>query len=181
MKKTLLPLLATTLSLSLAAAPLAQADKGKGHKKHYQQFDYAKVIDTQPIYETVRYSEPYEQCHYEERVVHDRRGSDAGVLLGTLIGGAIGNEIGRHKGHRSGHTVAGAVIGGAIGNNIDRKKRGYHVEEEKVCRTVYEDKYKETITGYDVSYRYRGKVYYTTMDEDPGQRIRVAVTVRPVF
>lgn len=187
MKKKLLPILISSLGLSLITAPVAQADKAKrNYNQHYGQhqserIDYAKVVNVKPIYETVSYSEPYEECHYEERRVRNHRDSNTAIILGSLIGGAIGNELGHNKSNKRVGAVAGAVLGGSIARDIDRSKRGYRVRNEKVCTTAYQVKYKEELTAYDVAYKYRGMTYYTTMDEHPGKRIRVAVSVRPVI
>lgn len=41
---------------------------------------------------------------------------------------------------------------------------------------VYEGR---RIDGYDVEYRYRGEVYLSRLDYDPGERLRVRVSVSP--
>ncbi|MGH1441176.1 MAG: glycine zipper 2TM domain-containing protein [Cellvibrionaceae bacterium] len=185
MNKKLIPIIVSSLGLTLAAVPFAQAEKSKRHYQDYnndynETVDYAKVVNVKPIYETVEYSEPYKECHYEERVVRKRRGSDTAIILGSLIGGAIGNELGHNKSNKRVGTVAGAILGGSIAKDIHRSKRGYHVRDEKVCTTAYQVNYKEELRGYDVAYKYRGKTYYTTMDQHPGKKIRVAVSVRPL-
>jgi len=45
------------------------------------------------------------------------------------------------------------------------------------CRTVQTA--TDTIQGYDVRYRYHGREYVTRMSYDPGDRIRVDVSVQP--
>jgi len=35
------------------------------------------------------------------------------------------------------------------------------------------------IMGYDVEYRYRGEVYLSRLNYDPGERLRVRVSVSP--
>ena len=40
-------------------------------------------------------------------------------------------------------------------------------------------RYEEHIAGYDVTYRYQGRLYHTRTDYDPGRRIRVRVEVTP--
>jgi uncharacterized protein YcfJ len=35
------------------------------------------------------------------------------------------------------------------------------------------------IAGYDVEYRYRGEVYVSRLNYDPGERLRVRVSVSP--
>lgn len=179
MEKPLLKkILLSSLALTLVVSPLAQAKKAK-HHRYKEQYDYAKVTHVSPRYETVRYSEPYEQCHYEERVVR-HNDSKTPMILGSIIGAAIGNELGHKKRNKQVGAVTGAILGGSIGHDIAKRKRGYHVRDERVCKTAYEVRHREEVTGYDVEYRYRGLTYYTVMDERPGKRIRVAVSVRPV-
>ena len=35
------------------------------------------------------------------------------------------------------------------------------------------------LIGYDVEYRYRGEVYMSRLDYDPGERLRVRISVTP--
>lgn len=202
MNKKLIPIIVSSLSLALANAPLAQADKAKRYydtqynpqhdsqqaNQHYsyqqenENIDYAKVVSAKPIYETVSYSEPYEECRYEERTVRRHGDSNTAVILGSLIGGAIGNKLGHNKSNKRVGAVAGAILGGSIAKDIHHNKEGYRrVRNEKVCSTAYQVSYKEEVTGYDVAYKYRGVTYYTKTNEHPGKQIRVAVSVRPLI
>lgn len=80
-------------------------------------------------------------------------------------------------------TIAGAVIGGSVANN--RARRGGYVEtggyvrrgSREVCDTRTEYRSDEQVVGYDVGYRYNGRIYHTRTDRHPGDRIRVAVDV----
>ena len=45
------------------------------------------------------------------------------------------------------------------------------------CRTV--DAWESRTTGYDVTYDYRGRNYTSFMPRDPGQRVRLRVSVEP--
>jgi uncharacterized protein YcfJ len=142
-------------------------------------YAYADVLRVDPIYETVRSSEPREEC-YDERVVH-REGRDGtgGAVLGAIIGGALGNQVGKGDGRKAA-TVAGAVIGGAIGHDqATRNNRSYEGVERR-CRVV-DGGFREErhLLGYDVEYRYRGEVYMSRLDYDPGDRLRVRVSVSP--
>ncbi len=173
--------LAIVTTTSLIMAPIIEAEPSK-HRHNQTQMDYARVINVSPIYETVSYSEPYQECHYEERLIKDKRDSTTAIIVGSLIGGAIGNELGHNKSNKRVGAFAGAVLGGSIARDIDRRKQGgYKVKTEKVCSTRYKDAYHEELTGYDVTYQYRNLTYYTTMDEHPGKRIRVAVNVQPLL
>ena len=139
-------------------------------------FAYADVLRSSPVYETFRSNEPREEC-YDERV--ERRGGDGtgGAVLGAIIGGALGNQVGKGDGRKAA-TVAGAVIGGAIGH--DQATRGdRYAGVETRCRIVDEVREERRLVGYDVEYRYRGEVYLSRLDYDPGDKLRVRVSVSP--
>lgn len=158
------------------------ADYGNG-----AQFDWARVVSVDPIVE--RYSEPVpsQQCwnepveYYEPRYAYAPRQDRAGpAFLGALIGGALGNQVGGGSG-RTAATVAGAVIGGAVGRNVDRNNgpgRTYETTQRR-CQVVDEYQEERRVVGYDVQYRYRGEVYMSRLDYDPGDRLRVRVSVAP--
>lgn len=121
----------------------------------------------------------------------------AGTLLGALVGGALGNQVGKGDGKKAA-TIAGAVIGGTVGNNVanhnddgygDRNDDNYRYSDYRDnsgvvrrCRTVVteNENYDGHSVGYQVTYRYAGRTYQTMTDRNPGQWIRVRVSVRPV-
>jgi uncharacterized protein YcfJ len=149
-------------------------------------YDRAEVVGVEPIYETVAYTVPTEQCH-EERVAYHtptRRASATVPIVGAIIGGAIGNAVGHKKRNKQVGAVVGAVLGGSIGADIARKNRRYSSDEvryrtEEVCQTIHETREEERLRGYDVSYVYGGATYTTRMKRDPGDSIRVRVRVSP--
>jgi uncharacterized protein YcfJ len=152
-------------------------------------YDYAKVVDVQPLMTRVRVSTPSRECWDETRV--DNRGygqggarsSSGGALIGAVIGGVIGHQIGSGRG-RDAATAAGAVIGAGIGHrNAERRHAGnlppsreYTVQR---CDTRYSDTWEERIDGYRVTYVYNGRRQVTELPYRPGDRIRVRVDVSP--
>ena len=48
------------------------------------------------------------------------------------------------------------------------------------CRVVEVEREDRRVAGYDVEYRYRGEVYLSRLDYDPGERLRVRVSVEPI-
>ena len=191
-KKTKIALIATGL-VALASAPVTA---GKYRSYDNQTIDYAKVVNVEPIYETYQVNNPIEHC-YDERVPVDERrrysshDSKTPEIIGGIIGGAIGNRIGKKGGGKARDvaTVVGAVLGGSVARDMKHKNRRYHdvyddryVTYETVQRCEVRDSYstEKQLVGYDVSYKYRGNVFHTQMDERPGDRIRVKVSVDPV-
>jgi uncharacterized protein YcfJ len=178
------------------------ADRGSG-------YDYARVIDVDPIVRYVQVRTPVRECweetRYHETAYHDRRDHrdyrggrvDRGTAGATIAGGIIGGVIGRQFGGGSGRdamTVVGTLVGAAIGNDRARRSgsdepyeryddyRAYERHSRPVtrCETRYQSREEERIDGYRVTYRYHGQTYTTRTDHDPGDRLRVRVAVTPV-
>jgi uncharacterized protein YcfJ len=142
-------------------------------------YDYAKVIDAHPIYETVRVSTPRQVCRDEQVVVRSgRRDSYTSVIAGGIIGGVIGNQV-IHGKYRDLGTVAGALLGGSLGNDYRYRQQAPYDQRylTQRCREVAAVREERHLTGYQVNYRYQGREYWTTMDHDPGRRVRVLVSV----
>lgn len=172
-------------------AALATTPAFAGKKRHSTGNSYtdtARVTHVRPIYRTVEVSHPRRECYQEEvyRPTHysSSHGNTAvGMIIGGALGGALGHNISRR--HSDTATIAGAVIGSAIGHDVASKKhrsrdRGYSRGYEERCHTVSERHSEERLDGYRVSYRYQGQTFSTRMDHDPGDRIRVRVSVSPV-
>lgn len=177
------------------------ANKYRGHND--SAFDYAKVVDATPVIETFEVNNPVEQC-WDEKVRHNtgysdrgyndrRRNSHTGEIFGALIGAAVGNQVGSGRGKKVA-TAAGAILGGSIARDIKndkRRSRNRHSDRyayqdrggyETVQRCELRDSFttQERIVGYDVAYKYRGNVFHTQMNQAPGNKIKVKVTVKPV-
>lgn len=150
-------------------------------------FEYANVVESTPIYQVVQVSTPQEQC-WEEEIAVDRHShrnrSNTPVLVSTIIGGAIGNAVGHNKSNQRVGAVLGAVLGHSIGRDIMRNRtQSEYVEYETVqrCNTVYEQHEEERLVGYQVTYLYNGEEYSIRTDSDPGDQIRIRVSVQPVL
>ena len=174
---------AVVLISAIALASPAMA-RGNSH------VDYAKVIDVEPIIKTFEHRTPTETC-WNERVAHQRehrgRGDDSivGTVVGGVIGGAIGNAVGHKKRNKQVGAAVGAVLGAAIGHDVTRgRHRPSHVEtyytNERRCETSYDVTYTEEPVGYWVTYKYKKQKHRTRMENHPGDRIRVRVTVEPM-
>lgn len=152
---------------SLAAAPASAWEHQRA------RYAYARVIDAEPIVDWVRLPEQREICHEEAVTRRERRrGSAAAAIWGGIVGGLIGNQFGSGNG-RDAMTAAGAALGAASAYEDSRDASAYAVRE--VCRIETRYVEREDIVGWDVSYRYRGRIWNTTTDNDPGSRIRIRV------
>ena len=147
-------------------------------------FEYARVIRVEPIYETASYSTPRKECWNEQVPVRSAEPrSYTAPILGAIIGGAVGNALGHHQVNRQVGTVAGAALGASVGRDIrDRNSADsdqVEYSDQRVCETVRATEYREEVVAYRVFYRYNGRDFVTRSSYDPGQRLRVRVNVDP--
>lgn len=176
-KTLVLPLL-----LTLASAPLYAGNRhhGRGHGHGYEEMNVtARVTRVEPIMERVQIPMERQECWDEEvRGSQQHRGSD-GMLVGAIIGGVIGHNIGDSR-HRGATTAVGTLIGATIGHDADRGQQTPYRYTEQHCavRTDYQE--EERISGYRVSYHYRGDTFVTRMDRDPGRFINLRVSYQPL-
>jgi uncharacterized protein YcfJ len=159
-------------AVGVCALPLAQAQTGDFE-------DFGRVVRVQPRIEQVR--TPRQECRtdYVQAPVQQQR-SQAGTVIGGIAGALLGSQVGSGNG-KVAAAAAGAIAGGMVGDNVDNNGRNYgpQVQEQAVqrCRTV--DAVQERTNGYDVTYDYRGHTYTTVMNRDPGNRVRLRVSVEP--
>lgn len=145
------------------------------------RYAWADVLRVDPVYDEVATQQaPHEEC-YEEQVIEpvtEDNGKRAGAtVLGAIIGGIIGNRFGKGDGRKAA-TAAGAVAGGVVGNNLaERDGNAPKYTTRRHCPQVAGS--QRHIVAYDVEYRYRGDVYSARLNYDPGDRIRVRVSVSP--
>ena len=182
-KLTLAPVL---LGLAAVASPALANHR---YADDYDRTDYAEVLSSRPIVHQVRVSEPHQEC-WDERVVYrEPRYYQPSISAGTILGGVLGGVIGHQFGGGHGRDVAtavGAVIGASAGAQHDayayggyREAQAERVGYEQRCRTTDNVRYEQRVDGYDVTYRYHGRVYDTRLPYDPGDRLAVDVNVRP--
>jgi len=148
-------------------------------------YDYAKVLEAEPITHIVRVSTPREEC-WQEQVVHEesRPRSATGAIFGGIIGAAVGNKLGHGKSNKRVGAVAGALLGSSIGNNASRANHRPHhqyTSTEERCR-IYNDYHdEERITGYNVQYLYNGNTYSTVTTRHPGNSLKLKVAITPIL
>lgn len=155
----------------LSVSAWAQNSPRDPVRHRYQEnlsYGYATVMRVQPAYETYASSEG-PRC-FERR--SSRRGT-GGAVLGAIVGGALGNQGGKGDGRKAA-TVAGAVAGGVIGHRVSERNGATTYE----CPDGYIQE-QPRIVGYDVEYRYKGESYMSRLPFDPGNRLRVRVSVTP--
>ena len=139
-------------------------------------FAWAEVLRVDPVYAAAGQAPP-ERCHSRPvtREDHDHTG---GTVLGAIVGGVLGSTVGKGDGRKAA-TVAGAVAGGAIGNRVSAAHDRNYTTQETACRPIDHYAPSQQIVAYDVEYRYRGEVYMSRLPYDPGERLRVRITISP--
>jgi len=156
--------------LGVAALPLAQAAEFE---------DFGLVVRVQPRVEQVR--TPRQECRTEYvQVPVQQQRSAGGSIVGGIAGALLGSQVGSGNG-KVAASAAGAIAGAMIGDRVDNDGRasGQQVQEQAVrqCRTV--ESVESRTNGYDVTYEYRGHTYTSVMNSDPGNRLRLRVSVEP--
>ncbi|MCO5095577.1 MAG: hypothetical protein M9960_10355 [Xanthomonadaceae bacterium] len=117
-------------------------------------YAYADVLRAIPTYEINRIVEPVVQCGEETLDASARTNAGDGLAPNGPAQKAAADASGPGKGTG---TEAAAPP----------------------CRTVMVEREERRISGYDVEYRYKGELYLSRMDVDPGNKLRIRVTVAP--
>lgn len=157
-------------ALCLCALPFAQATEFE---------DYGRVVQVKPQVEQV--NRPRQECRTEYvQVQQPAQRSAGGSIVGGIAGALLGSQIGGGHG-RTAATAAGAIAGAVVGDRVDNQNAqpgGVTEQAVKQCRTV--DNWESRTNGYEVTYDYRGRNYTSIMSSDPGQRVRLRVSVEPM-
>jgi uncharacterized protein YcfJ len=109
------------------------------------------------------------------------------AIVGGVVGGAIGNAVGHSKKNKQVGALVGAVLGATLGHTIAENNRrrdepatsGYSTREH--CEIVRESHEEERVVGYRVRYEYNNRTYETRTETEPGDTIRLRVSVSPVI
>lgn len=140
--------------------------------------DTARVINVTPQVEQV--NQPRQECRTE--YVTTQRQQQRGVggsIVGGVAGGILGNQVGGGSG-RTAATAAGAIVGAIVGDRMENNNgSGAVVEQQPVQRCYTVDNWQTRNNGYAVTYEYHGHTYTAVMPYDPGERMRVRVSVVP--
>ena len=138
----------------------------------------APVVSSSPIYQTVRVNTPRQECWQEAVTVSGKSNSDTPEILGAIVGAGVGRLFGSGRGQDAA-TVAGAILGGSIGSDLENKNSGSQVRYQQRCKTVNQYHDEERLQGYHVTYQFNGQLYTARTNHDPGDSIKVRVSVTP--
>lgn len=173
-------MIGTGLATALLASGTAAA-AGYGGQTYYIE---APVVAVSPMVEIVEVSTPQEVCWNEQvrhRVEDRSHGPRTSTIVGTVLGAAIGNNIARGDDRKSAR-IAGALLGGAIGRDVGRNNAHARtvVSSERRCEIEHVTHEEERINGYRVRYEHDGRTFVTRTATDPGETLRLRVSVAPI-
>ncbi|SMC16185.1 Uncharacterized conserved protein YcfJ, contains glycine zipper 2TM domain [Andreprevotia lacus DSM 23236] len=139
-------------------------------------YDQARVLSSTAQVE--RINTPRKECWTESREVREQGNANGtvGAVIGGVAGGVLGHQVGGGRG-RDAATVAGAIAGTLLGNHLASDEPRYSERDVQRCRKV--DAWEDRVTGYLVTYEYRGHTMTTTLPQQPGATIPVRVDVTP--
>jgi len=162
-----------SIAIQVSATPHFSSD--------YISYDYATVLDAEPVLKSVRVVTPVEEC-WQERVRDRGHDDGVGLVVGAFVGGALGHAVGHHKKNKKVGAVLGSILGATVGNAVSAQKnhRKRHYRMEEFCEIVEQSHYEERIIGYDVRYRYNNSTYNARMGTNPGDTIKVRIKLSPV-
>lgn len=154
---------------------------------HDYTYDYARVIEVNPIYRHTGYHGPQRRCsrdnhhRYRKYDNHQRKydshhSSLVPTIVGAVIGGAIGDNLSHTRKGKNIGRVAGAVVGGVIAHEVSHENNGRNEYTRCNSSTGHHHR-KSYIDGYQVIYRYNGETFSTYSDVHPGRKIRVRIDV----
>lgn len=173
-----------SIALVLGLASPAFADDRR--QVRHQHFEYADVIDVEPLYRKVSYEQPKRECwvenqqhvvqnqhQYEGNRNHRQRTSGSGgdLLIGGIIGGVIGNQItkGSRSSTRDGATALGAIVGSVIanearGSTTHRNKRQRHANNTRHSTTTVTRPVERCENTVEIRYEKRLYAYEVTYE-----------------
>jgi uncharacterized protein YcfJ len=136
--------------------------------------DYARVVSVTPQVE--QFNQPRQDCRTEYAPVQRQQRSVGGSIIGGLAGGILGNQVGGGTG-RTVATAAGAIAGAIVGDRMENSDTAVTEQPIRQCRMV--DHWESRTNGYAVTYEYRGQTHTSVMPYDPGERVRLRVSLTP--
>ncbi|KAF1702230.1 hypothetical protein [Pseudoxanthomonas suwonensis] len=131
------------------------------------RFDYAQVLRVEPVYQTLRASRTEERCD-DVPVVEVRSqpsgGGESPGVFGRIVESFKGMFREESAPKANPQTAAQASATPRGGAN---------------CRLVQVERQFQRPIAYDVDYVYKGTKYRSRLAEDPGNRLRIRVSVTP--
>ncbi|TDK22273.1 hypothetical protein E2F46_13865 [Luteimonas aestuarii] len=151
MPRSALPLLTLLLAMPVAAAWAQQADELVPQAENVRT-EFAQVMRVEPVYETLRATSMVERCEASTPVQAEEVRTGFSRVIGAV---------------RSALTP-------------DPKVEEVAPSAGGECRMVPVDREFRRPIAYDVDYIHKGVKYRARLPYDPGNRLRVRVSVTPI-
>ena len=160
----------TLLGLSCCALQPASAQEGAPAEGRIRvvpvenvKVDYAQVLRVEPVYQTLRATRTEERCEPAPVAAPDKPAAK------PQEPGAFARMWDSVKGVFSSEEASAATPAAAAPAPAKREN----------CRMVQVDRQFQRPIAYDVDYVYKGTKYRSRLAEDPGNRLRIRVSVTP--
>lgn len=149
------------LLLVLLAPAMAVSAQERVVQAENVRLDYAQVLGVEPVYQTLRASRTEQKCD---------------EVPAPKAGQAEEDEPGRWS------RMMDSVRGWFASDKSDRQEPPVEPPTATVkvnCRMVPVEREFQRPIAYDVDYIYKGVKYRSRLAEDPGNRLRIRVSVMP--
>lgn len=158
------------LVLAVLAAP-AWAQESTGEtviQRENVRVEYARVLRAEPVYQTLRATSMVERCEQSTPVARPEEEHRSGFarLIGAVRNALTPGPDPDDGGHGGGQTA------GTPGKAGSEPREG--------CRMVPVDREFQRPIAYDVDYVHHGVKYRSRLPYDPGDRLRVRVSITPI-
>jgi uncharacterized protein YcfJ len=163
-----------SLTLKFALISLMTTLSVNSYGEQNFHYDYATVLQVQPIVHIVEVEDYQQQCRKQQ--VTERSSNGKNKLLGSLIGAAVGHALGSRSKHRKQATIVGAITGATIAGG-----KSTNSSEQVICEPYPVASQEERIVGYKVIYRYNDRTFETRLDYDPGNSLKLRVLLSPMY
>lgn len=174
LRTALLPALACVLAAPAMAAPAEEDARNRVVIVENLKFDYAQVLNVEPVFQTLRATRTEEQCE----PVTTRTLAPVNVT-GQEQAAQEKGRFGRlwdsvrsifKPGEQEADGMPAVPAGAPVSN-------GPLLTRD--CRIVPVGREFRRPIAYDVDYVYRGTKYRSRLPEDPGNRLKIRVSVTP--
>lgn len=156
--RTLSPLLSVAFLLVASAAQPVRAQQTVIQVENVRT-EYARVLRAQPVYQTLRATAMVEEC--EDGVPPAEGETKRG--LARVVG-----------------AVKDALTPGSEDQDKDKADEAAPAQPREGCELVPTEREFRRPIAYDVDYVHHGVKYRSRMPYDPGNRLRVRVSVTPI-
>ena len=137
-------------TLSAAALPMAASAQETVLQVENVRVDYARVLRVEPVFQTLTATSTEQRCNDDEAATP-----------------AIPSKTGLSR------------IVGRVRDALTPEERQVGAKPRTGCRMVKVQREYRRPIAYDVDYIYRGMKYRSRLPDDPGNRLRIRVSVMP--